>query len=83
MRQLRHIPPDAAFSHGVRCPSCRREFELLSAPWCAHAEEPSKLCPYCDRCACGQPDYLDPRLWVEAPGRFQERGFRRLFVRYL
>ena len=83
MRQLRHVPPAAAFTHAVRCPSCLREFELLSAPWCAHTEEPSKICPYCERCACGHVDYRDARLWVEAPVRFQQRGFRRLFARYL
>jgi hypothetical protein len=83
MRLLRHVRPNAAFTHGVQCPSCLREFELLSAPWCAHTEEPSKICPYCERCACGHAGYRDPHLWVEAPVRFQQRGFRRLFARYL
>jgi hypothetical protein len=81
--RLRDVPPGAAFTHRVRCPWCRCEFELFSAPWCAHSGDPSKNCPHCERCACGHPDYLDPRLWVEAPGRFRARGFRRLFVRYL
>ena len=32
---------------------------------------------------CGHAAYRDPLLWVEAPLRFQQRGFRRLFARYL
>lgn len=83
MRRLRHLRPEAVFTHRVQCLSCLREFELLSAAWCAHTEEPSKICPYCERCVCDHADYRDPRLWVEAPVRFRQRGFRRLFAHYL
>jgi hypothetical protein len=80
--RLRHVS-ETAFTHRVRCPSCRREFELFSALWCAHPDEPSKVCPYCEQCACDHADYHDPYLWVVAPFRFEQRGFRRLFAYYL
>ena len=68
--------------HKVHCPSCSNEFDLFAAAWCEHLQ-PSKRCPHCQRCACGDPDYQEPRLWKEAPLAFRKRGFQRLFVRYI
>ena len=69
--------------HEVQCPICRCSFDLFAAPWCAHHEEPSKLCPHCSQCACSLPIYGEQHFWKEAPAAFQEQGFRRLFLYYL
>lgn len=68
--------------HIVRCPSCSEPFDLFDSVWCGHAN-PSKRCPHCGDCVCGDPGYEEPRLWKEAPPAFRKRGFQRLFVRYL
>ena len=68
--------------HDVRCPTCAREFDLFESTWCGH-RTPSKRCPHCGECVCGDPDYHEPKLWKEAPLAFRKRGFQRLFVRYL
>jgi hypothetical protein len=71
-------------SHEVRCPHCRELFDLFSAVWCGASDnEPSKMCPHCDRCACELPAYGEPHFWKDAPTAFQKRGFRRLFLYYL
>ncbi len=69
-------------NHHVRCPTCTEGFDLFAEPWCGHANR-SKRCPHCGQCACTDPDYLEPRLWKDAPPAFRKRGFQRLFVRYL
>jgi hypothetical protein len=71
-------------THQVPCPLCQREFDLFAAVWCAHAgDEPSKLCPNCQRCVCDHPAYAEPNFWKEAPPAFRQRGFQRLFLYYL
>ena len=71
-------------SHHITCSHCHAEFDLFAATWCAHTvEEPSKLCPHCQRCMCEHPAYEEPNFWKDAPPAFQERGFRRLFLYYL
>jgi hypothetical protein len=72
----------AHVSHTVSCPSCQNSFELFRSAWCGHAN-PSKLCPQCDRCACGLPGYENPLFWKDAPAIFLQNGFTQLFLLYL
>jgi len=69
--------------HLVICPYCTGEFDLFAASWCENTEEPSKICPHCERCVCRHPAYAEPHFWKEAPVGFQRYGFRRLFLLYL
>lgn len=73
----------AAAAHTVVCPYCATPFDLFDAAWCAHVNEPSKVCPRCDRCLCQHPAYQEPHFWKEAPLAFQRHGFQRLFLYYL
>lgn len=56
----------------VKCFDCGREFDFFAATWCerhrlgAH----SKVCPHCERCACGNKPAWD--VW-----RRYQREFRR------
>ena len=71
-------------SHHVPCPLCQREFDLFAAVWCPHLDnEPSKVCPNCERCLCDHPAYGEPNFWKDAPPAFRQRGFQRLFLYYL
>lgn len=80
--RLRRVARDVC--HVVRCPYCGDGFDLFTAAWCTHqGDQPSKLCPACDRCVCDHPAYGDPLFWKSAPSGFQERGFQRLFLFYL
>jgi hypothetical protein len=73
--------------HVVRCAYCGGSFDLLSAGWCehqgGHAAHASKVCPWCQMCACLHPLYDDPNSWAEAPLAFQKHGFRKLFLLYI
>lgn len=76
----------ARVEHFVRCWHCGEKFELLRAAWCGcgvRVERPSKRCPYCLKCVCDHPDYLNEALWGEAPPYLKDRGFSRLFYLYL
>jgi hypothetical protein len=72
-------------AHLVRCVFCFHPFDLFSARWCGHPDEPhcSKVCPGCGQCLCRHPSYKDPYFWKEAPLAFQKNGFRRLFLLYM
>ncbi len=72
-----------ARSHLILCPFCTKWFDLFAAGWCRHHEEPSKICPHCERCACEHPAYQEPHYWKEAPLAFKREGFERLFLFYL
>lgn len=69
--------------HPVVCAYCATTFDLFAASWCLDAEEPSKLCPHCQRCMCQHPAYREPHFWKQAPLGFQRQGFERLFLYYL
>jgi hypothetical protein len=63
---------------------CQDEFDLFAAPWCGHCtDNPSKLCPHCERCSCEHPAYDEPNFWRDAPQPFRDHGFSRLFLLYL
>jgi hypothetical protein len=76
-----HVKP--AWGHSVVCPYCATAFDLFAAPWCLHYQEPSKLCPSCERCLCEHPAYGEPHFWKQAPTAFLRHGFKRLFLFYL
>ncbi|MEO8601757.1 MAG: hypothetical protein ABI629_04180 [bacterium] len=83
-RPMSPFSPLARVTHSVPCPLCQREFDLFAAVWCPHAaDEPSKTCPHCQRCACDHPAYGEPNFWKDAPAAFRQRGFQRLFLYYL
>ena len=69
--------------HLVTCRSCGERFDLFGADWCAHGDQPSKVCPGCLECFCGLPAYRQPSMWKIAPLGFQKRGFQKIFVGYL
>jgi hypothetical protein len=74
----------AAVSHVVPCPLCGERFDLLASPWCGcDRGHPSKICPSCERCLCGHPDYGREALWREPPAALRVRGFDKLFIYYL
>ncbi len=45
-------PPTPLPGHIVICPYCALQFSVFASAWCAHAQEPSKICPRCGRCMC-------------------------------
>lgn len=74
----------ARATHPVRCPHCASGFDLLGAAWCGCVRgHPSKICPACDRCLCGHPDYDRPALWRDPPAALRAHGFEKLFIYYL
>jgi predicted amidophosphoribosyltransferase len=73
----------ATSHHPVVCAYCANAFDLFAASWCLDAEEPSKVCPHCQRCMCQHPAYGEPHFWGQAPLGFQRQGFQRLFLYYL
>ncbi len=74
----------ASIIHFISCPYCQRTFDVFAALWCAHQEDqPSKVCPHCDRCLCAHPAYAEPHFWRDSPAVFHDRGFTRLFLFYL
>jgi len=79
--RIDRLPPTA--HHPVAGTYCANPFDLFAASWCLDAEEPSKVCPHCQRCMCHHPAYWEPHFWKQALPRFQRQGFQRLFLYYL